>query len=316
MARRKSARLFTMATAIAVVAASTLALGISGASAATVSGGGSGATPVQIGGEAYLNGGCKPYIFVGMRGSGEVYSRNNFGLGPTLYPLYSKLSSSAKFNPKGKSTLAVATPIDYKAMPAPLPTAGNLTVFGKDLATYVHQTVYQAGQELTGSLIALHAKCPTSKFILAGYSQGAYAIDYVRNPRFSPNTAAKKRIVGTVRLGDPGTAKTGMLAVAQGVCAGKLYSPLRKGLQWPNVCIYLKKSGVSPDATSALNFHYSGEVDLVSNLAWTLNPDTSRARQRLNLSQAATVGYNMHTGYRKGTAFTNAAFTWVQKNVQ
>jgi hypothetical protein len=127
--------------------------------------------------------GCPQLIFYGVRGSGEAFDDSTLGLGAPLYSVYSDLVPAFQ----GGTGVVGAVANGYPAVSVPW-----------KLARYT-SSVSDGVASILADLPALHASCPNSYFVVAGYSQGA---DVVR--RALPNLDPSRNRIMTVKLfGDP-----------------------------------------------------------------------------------------------------------------
>ena len=145
---------------------------------------------------------CKQYVFVGLKGSGE----SNFGsaeqttLGNRLRLLYDALKLDQKFQNK----IAYSSLGSYKAIPVAL------------TSDYFDQVALIASSHLSSDFSRLSRLCPSSRFIFAGYSQGAYLVQQFLQPYdvpYSSGNLVRQSILGAVLLANPGQQNSGILPV-------------------------------------------------------------------------------------------------------
>jgi hypothetical protein len=156
---------------------------------------------------------CKEYIFVGMRGSGQTYESGK-GVDGSAYKevgrdlgiVYLRLKDSKRF--KGKITyMGVAS---YNAMGV------------EASADYLREVINYSGASLLVTLGSVADRCPRSKFIFAGYSQGAYAVRSALVALESGKSGYEKylpRISAAAVLADPGNPNAGILYALKAVAS-------------------------------------------------------------------------------------------------
>jgi hypothetical protein len=167
---------------------------------------------------------CKPYVFLGARGSGEPSPLNSpgrpdvgrFGLagvGNTLAPEYRKLIELLN-DPQRK--IVEARYVPYEAFGAlnwkPFKSDLFGLVIGRDLvsagagviasrAVRYHQSVSEGTDRLVDELENLARFCPRStRIVLAGYSQGAHVVG---NALQRAGRQVRERVLGVSLFGDP-----------------------------------------------------------------------------------------------------------------
>ena len=158
---------------------------------------------------------CKKYVFIGMRGSGEKFTANGTvdqQLGPELASLYAKLETIDPF----KNNIEFNGVSNYQAM-------------GVALSKEYIKQVRTVATAVLKEEIDYMASCPVeTQFILAGYSQGAYAAHWVaayidkNRPDFS------NRILGVILLADPGKPVTGIFDFSTSVITEKRLTEITK----------------------------------------------------------------------------------------
>ncbi|HEY1619100.1 MAG TPA: cutinase family protein [Streptosporangiaceae bacterium] len=168
---RRLAGVLTVATAVAAVVATVTA----------------GASPSQAAaGQAK---GCAPAVFYGVKGSAE--NSSSASMGPTI----STLASLLKTDLAGSVRMTVV-PVSYPAVSALAAIDGGL----------FNGTNYQASRDkgvaaLSSLVIGQLVKCPDTRLVLAGYSQGADVVGkYLASGLPSLVTS---HIAGVAMLGDP-----------------------------------------------------------------------------------------------------------------
>lgn len=154
---------------------------------------------------------CKEYIFVGMRGSGQTYVSGGGAdgaaykeVGRDLGIAYLRVKDSPRF--KGRITYMGVASYSAKGVEAS--------------ADYLREVITYSGASLLVTLGLVADRCPKSKFILAGYSQGAYAVRSALVALESGKSGYEKylpRISGAVVLADPGNPNAGILYALKAV---------------------------------------------------------------------------------------------------
>ena len=164
---------------------------------------------------------CNDYIFIGMRGSGEKFGNPNGGisqfaslLGAPLGSLYDELNK----NPKLKNKMTPEGVKGYEAADVALHI------------DYIFAVTKGSGSELNTRYHEYYRACPKSKFILAGYSQGAYALHHFLD--FTRKNAPQylDRIVASVLLASPSRPTSGILAPGADRTpeVAKIFDPIRQ----------------------------------------------------------------------------------------
>jgi len=151
---------------------------------------------------------CTKYIFIGMRGSGEKYDgdpKYPLGIGKTLTNLFNEV----KTHPTINGEISVDGVPEYPAMGVP-----NFQDIRKGyLPEFVHETVNQSTIHLTKRFGDIKKKCPNAKFILAGYSQGAYGVNDFINilERGYSRDELRAEIAGVFLIANPAEAGRGII---------------------------------------------------------------------------------------------------------
>ena len=166
---------------------------------------------------------CNDYIFIGMRGSGEKFGNPNGGasqfaslLGAPLGSLYDELNIIPQLKNK-------MTPEGVKGYEA------------ADLAlniNYISAVTSVSGTELITKYLDYYRTCPKSKFILAGYSQGSYALHYFLDFIRKTSPQYLDRVVASVLLASPSNPVTGILTPGADRTpdVAKIFDPIRVNL--------------------------------------------------------------------------------------
>jgi hypothetical protein len=167
---------------------------------------------------ATLPAGCKPFVFLGFRGSGESLAvdtnRIGYGLGVTLGPIYRSLAAAATYT--AKISWAYSTPSgQYAYTPRAVPAfdSGSSTAW----STYLDDLLRLNSDRVAAAVTSVHMKCPSSVILLSGYSQGAYAIQLAyQNKMRSDGWGYFVR--GLALIGNPGEP-TGFVTDMYDFCA-------------------------------------------------------------------------------------------------
>jgi hypothetical protein len=146
---------------------------------------------------------CPKYVFLGMRGSGQkLQPGSDVGVfGPELASLLSELKKIPALVGNLESNYPDAA--SYKALEVGLNEE------------YVNEVRNVAPIALTKLFSSYIDRCESdTKFILAGYSQGAYAVHWLVTFLEKPSTPPqfKNRILAAITLANPGNPKTGLMA--------------------------------------------------------------------------------------------------------
>ena len=146
---------------------------------------------------------CPKYVFLGMRGSGQkLEPGSDVGVfGPELASLLSELKKIPAFIGNLESNYPDAA--SYKALGVSL------------TSEYVNEVRNEAPTALNNLFNSYTKRCESdTKFILAGYSQGAYAVHWLVThlERMKDRPELKSRILAAITLANPGNPKTGLMA--------------------------------------------------------------------------------------------------------
>lgn len=178
---------------VAALAAGAVVAGLTGVGMGTAS-----ATP-----------GCGDYHWIGAAGSGQRDAaglNSNGGMGGVVFQSYSQLRDELAAS--GKTLTAEA--VQYRA--APVPVDGGLGGW-MDFMDSVAEGKDAAAEQID----AFSERCPTTKLVLAGYSQGAMVIHRnLANLQDDPRIAAALLIADGDRLPADTTVKLGSTAFAPG----------------------------------------------------------------------------------------------------
>jgi hypothetical protein len=135
---------------------------------------------------------CKPAFFIGLRGSGE--SAGKYSLGDTVRVFYNKFKAIY-----GKTNVDVHG-VPYPAIKVPDFAASNRLDDLYDKLRTFGASVAEGVTKLSNVLIAQHATCPDQKFVIVGYSQGAWVTGEVL-AGLDPTLLSQ--VAAVVLLGDP-----------------------------------------------------------------------------------------------------------------
>jgi len=146
---------------------------------------------------------CTKYKFIGMRGSGQGYegSSEMGALGPEMASLYGHLKTLTEL--KGQ--------ISYSGV-ASYPAVGVPSKF-EDLPGFLSSLADIGTIELIRDYTRELEMCPDTKFIIAGYSQGAYAAHYLLDQLQRNKSYLRDSIVGVILLANPTQDKTGIVSI-------------------------------------------------------------------------------------------------------
>jgi Mg-chelatase subunit ChlD len=158
--------------------------------------------------EALRAAGCPEYEFIGARGSGEsaqpntsypAYAADNhYGMGTVIFDTYSRLIGLV-----GADRVA-AYGVHYPAVGLTDSISDYMNAAGaflhiEPLGSYT-DSVRQGTQDVQNHIESMHASCASTRFILAGYSQGAQAV----GDALQTMPAADRQLVaGATFFGDP-----------------------------------------------------------------------------------------------------------------
>ena len=160
---------------------------------------------------------CSPVLFLGAHGVGEGASGttpNSAHWGGTVQQVWNT------FYQNGVD--AVAEAVSYPKVPAPTNLTGK-TALEKWVIGSLAPSSITGNQSLINDLTNTYSACPTTLFVLAGYSQGAWIIDYVLhylNTVKGHGTEPKKilaNVKGVFLMGDPAWPKTTQTPKLEGV---------------------------------------------------------------------------------------------------
>lgn len=143
---------------------------------------------------------CANIILLGVAGSGErtpAQIKSHNGFGSTIKNLLTQIETDLKassYRAKTVTTFRKET-LDYPA--AAVPT----TVNAQTVKSYV-KSADQGVTALRNRITKLRTTCPSSKVVIAGYSQGAW-VTHAALASFGSNKDAVKNVKATILLADP-----------------------------------------------------------------------------------------------------------------
>lgn len=159
-----------------------------------------------------------PVLFVAARGSGEPFAgvRNlTWQVSPALYSVYREMNMVL---PGGVAQPKVWV-LDYPALPVESlasglggamiagGTPGALVQLGDNVNRYLGGE-HQGVAALWDVFNTMRLNCPTTRFVLAGYSQGAMVVhDFLNQLAATNDGAAQSAIIGAVLIADPDRVK-------------------------------------------------------------------------------------------------------------
>jgi hypothetical protein len=217
---------------------------------------------------------CPSVLFLGAHGVGE-----GGGSGPLLSDEWGNTIQAVWYRLSLNGVGAVPEAVGYPRVPVPDNLTGRL-----NLAWWV--TTELAPSSITGNLSLIndmtntYSACPKTLFLLAGYSQGAWIIDYVLhyfNTVKGHGTAPKKilaNVKGVFLMGDPAWPKTTQTPTLEGVVnyEASVVTPLLPNSVYPTSQDYLANGLPTADFWSICAggdpiCHYDGsQSDLEKNI--------------------------------------------------
>ena len=184
---------------------------------------------------------CTEYLFLGLSGSGQKSDKRESGivreLGPELASLFGNLRSMEEFQGRIKYD-----PIDeYKALGVPI----NILSSRADLDRFLENLISNGAESLDSRFKEYAKSCPDSKFIIAGYSQGAFAVNQFMNQLEKYNTSSTEKILGVILLANPAQPETGIIAFLESQAKRSSTLSNFASSLWSLVCRFLKLTSAS-----------------------------------------------------------------------
>ena len=148
---------------------------------------------------------CTKYKFIGMRGSGQEFddskekTAENRQMGPEMASLYGYLRNFEEF----KGNISFSGVPEYPAVGLP----GKLSNWSE----YIFSLEYVATLRLRNYFYSEFRRCPDTKFIIAGYSQGAYGAHHLIKFLEENKSFLRNSIVGAIFLANPSESQNGIL---------------------------------------------------------------------------------------------------------
>lgn len=151
---------------------------------------------------------CSPHIFLGMSGSGQKDATQETGivreLGPEIASLFGALSEIEEL--KGRISY---DPIKaYRATGIP----GYSNNVWQDTRKFLNSLKSNATASLMSTFVSYANDCPESRFIIAGFSQGAYAAHYMITELERNEPQKLDQILGVILLANPANPKQGIVS--------------------------------------------------------------------------------------------------------
>lgn len=143
---------------------------------------------------------CSEVVFLGLRGSGEPADPGRLNMGETVHGVYQIFESNAR-----SAGLAVTgaglDESEYPAVPVWSPDSDSLVL--QNLITQSQPSVVAGAGALTGRLVPYLARDRATCLVVAGYSQGAWAVGDALVTGNPTDGRVLDRLDGVVLLGDP-----------------------------------------------------------------------------------------------------------------
>ncbi len=189
---------------------------------------------------------CADVAFVGARGSGEAP-----GLGATVRDAADRYQ-----NRVGVRATVETRPVEYPAV----------SILDADLAVY-NGSVAQGASAIRAQASSLALRCPNTRYVLVGYSQGAHAITRFLetiDPNSQLDRALTERIIGIALFGSPVFAYDPPEQVNRSLWGPTPYSFLRQGVYLAlNHAPLAERSVLSRQPWVAKSHSYCIERDVV-----------------------------------------------------
>lgn len=142
--------------------------------------------------------GCPDVLLIGARGSGETALRSS-GLGPEVLTLYKQMQSDL-----GNKLSTDSLPVDYPAASVDVlkPDSDVVHYVQNHLDPYL-ASIDQGIKSVLNEFTTKAQQCPQTRFVLAGYSQGALVMHQVLINLYFNNAGLLNRIAATALIADP-----------------------------------------------------------------------------------------------------------------
>lgn len=163
---------------------------------------------------------CRPFAFIGVRGSGETA-----GLGGPVGDVSRRYDDLTR----GRANAASTTALSY-------PAVAVEEVIGSGTGETYRSAVVDGVTALRAEVDRLVYACPGTRFLLVGYSQGAHVISQFLeglDSRGRFDGAVVERIAGIALFGSPRFTPGDGPVIDQSVVGRNAYDRVRRGLFWP-----------------------------------------------------------------------------------
>jgi hypothetical protein len=199
---------------------------------------------IPLQGSAIARAACPPVLFLGAHGVGQGgaqgSSPDKAHWGSTIQVLWQTLDNNG--------VGAVGEAVSYPKVPEPL-NLKDTPEMGKWLSVSLVPSSLAGNSSLMSDLTSTYQACPGTLFLLAGYSQGAWIIDYVLHYLDSEKghggEPLGKKILGNIKgvylMGDPAFPQTSSKSAIEGLVNwyGSIVEPLLPESVYPTVKEYL-----------------------------------------------------------------------------
>jgi hypothetical protein len=186
--------------------------------------------------------GCPRVAIEGFRGSGEAFDDGTLGLGGAIKPLYDALRNrlgAANVGSSAASYPAVPWAIGLNRLDLWLAAMNN--AFRNVVRNEYPDSVATGGNDGASDITHLAVRCPNTKIVVVGYSQGA---EVARRVLARLNPSAGGHVAAAVLMGDP-TFRAGEAGIVRvgGTANGR-------GISW----------ALHPSTITAIQPRYAGRV--------------------------------------------------------
>jgi hypothetical protein len=170
---------------------------------------------VVVAGPAAADSRCTSLHMIGLRGSGEPSYKSENDLGGTVFDMYNQLVQRANYE-------GVPMTVDGVGQDEGYPASAVLDPWRRDgnLEGTIAAMTDSAGKGTLALAARLDASPPDSCIVLAGYSQGAWAIGDLFRAAYAARLLRTHRIAAVVLFGDPRLDPTAPPAVLIGQAEG------------------------------------------------------------------------------------------------